>query len=311
MDALFDGAARERCRQAVGIYGLLAGKFGVEYKFGSKYHEDALAMIESIYAGTFSQRYVIEGRDQYGLSGEGRREAIESCRGNWIKVKSLVLNSYDNLLKVRSPEYMPYGKKFWLELKLPAYFGADVCGRRNCPFWSLVTEPARKDGWFGEREIEDAREWMGANRCGGMLSSFEKIAKMLKFGGHDLRCYWESARDMCGWWVRFRDSLPEAASAMRSRFSGANLAEDYYMWLVSALERAQGENFQAMPWFFRAGSPGARRLTGWFSRYALEISGRDQTLRSLPMSILLYYTADSFERGPAADLPKVEEEVVF
>lgn len=311
MDALFDGGTRERCRQAVGIYALLAARFGAGYKFGSKYHEDALALIGSIYDGTFFQRYRIEGRDQYGLSAEGRREAVESCRGDWLAVKKLVLGSYDNLLKARSPEYMPYGKRFFLELKLPAYFGADVCGRRNCPFWSLVTEPPRKDGWFGEKEIEEAREWMSANRCAGMLASFGKIAKMLKFDSHALRCYWESARDMCGWWVRFRESLPEAADAMRSRFSGANLAEDYYMWLSAALERAQGENFQVMPWFFRAGSPGARRLTGWFSRYALEIAGRDQTLRSLPMSILLYYTEDSFARGPAADIPKVEEEVVF
>jgi len=309
---LFESDSYIPSKQVSHIYAKLAELFNFPVKTKCKYYKDSCELIQSIYNGTFLTKYRIDLRRAKDCNVENNNSIILECKGNWNKTRSLILNSYNNLLLIRNEEYLPYGKKFWNELKLSSYFGGQIGMFYNCPFYCLISEPFTKQEYFNNKTINEIKEHLKQIKFNSILATANVIQKEAKFNKRDTYNYWIALKDLTDWWERVKKLSPMIYSSLKSTFQFPNLLADYYEWLKEMLIDWQGGHYILSPWYFKAGESQDGKLSGQFSKYILSKVKNNQVLKSLPKSIVFYYDETSFnDKNKMIEKEIIEEEIVF
>lgn len=310
---LFDDSSKQKySKQVISIYSKLASKFNSPVKTQCKYYQQSCEMIQSIYNGTFLQHYRIDLSKSKDINIKNNDSLINECKGNWIKTRDIILNSFDNLQLIKDEKYLPYGKKFYEELKLPSYFGGRIGLTWQCPFYYLISKPFEKKAYFQDKDITRIKDKIKSIKFNSILETAETICKNHKFNQRDTFYFWTCIEQMCDWWLLVKNNSSLIYSTLKSTFSFRNLLEDYYEWLKETLINQQGGHFILSPWYFKPGDETDRKLVGYFSTYLLSKVKTNQILKNLPMNICFYYDESSFKNPPKEKIIEtVEEEIIF
>lgn len=294
-----DNLKAEFTRENLAIVDLMATRLKnkTEVKRTMKCYHKTCVYVRQLYEGTFLHKNHISQKFSKDYPLETVPEAIMAARGDWTKVRALIVRSLDNLKLSKHGEYYPRNKTYIEGITFSNFFETNYDSEGMvCQFYHSVCTPYQNSEVYYAAVLERgaiALRKMGFDKTADYALAYAvRRYENLK----DRKQYMEAVVAMSEWLTGMREAFPNLYSELKDSLKDGNLLIDFTDWLEISLQRKQGDNFIVSPIFFGLKLYDGYKLTGYFESYCHNRLYRiaPTAMRELPKNISLYYNRDTW-----------------
>ena len=249
--------------------------------------------IKSLYDGLFlHQRFDMSRND----NPTETYSQVRKVKGDWSKVRDIIALSLNNIDLAKSPDYMPFNKKYVESISFATFFESfDItsAGReKSSNFLNFVIAPKKSYEYTSDLTIAKLKK-----QCTKMiLETGERICKRyMSEKSHELS-FWYSMTDWSRWLRKMKETFPNEYGEFLMNCDNGNPLLDFRKYLMKILEWKQGENIMVGPECFKLSYLGHSTLEGHFKNWLRNGVEKNKfnCFKYLPKSIEKYYQDDSF-----------------
>ena len=260
----------------------------------SKCYLRVASYVNEIYTGMFLKNKKFDTLKDKLFDMTDCFSRVAECRGDWSRVRDIILNSLDHLEQAKSPEKMPWNKTYLNNITFSRFFnnGYNMNGEIDSPFLHLVNPPKDSYGYRSDITIGKIKE----NTLPLIRSAAERFCKKyFKMKNYQLS-FWYNMEDWTRWLKLFRQTFPGIYGEFISACEDGNPFIDFQKYLMSVLKQKEGEFPIMNHWYFKLTYGEGTELDGFFKQWLRTgiDKGRFNVLKQLPKSIDKYYTDESF-----------------
>ena len=269
---------------------------------------EAANFINEIYTGMFLKKHQFDFSKDNQYNTDGNMNKIREACGDWIKVRSLILNAINNLEISKDKNKLPWNKKYINSITFAKFFDygkTNASGLMDSPFLKFINEPKDCYAYTSDLTIDKLKQQTSSLFRNG-AEKFSK--KYFKEKSLELS-FWYNMIEWTEWFKRMKKYLPQFYSEFMSECENDPF-KDYTDFLVKFLKSKEGDNISPQPYHFRLVKNGESHLSGLFMvwiRNGIE-TNKFEILKHLPRSIDTYYAEDSFVYNNLKE--KKEKEVI-
>ena len=264
-------------------------------KKDSKCYLRVVTHIDEIYKGTFLKNKRFDTSKDNQFNSEGAFDKINSCAGDWNKVREIIIDSLSHMEEAKKPEKLPWNKKYMEEMSFARFFnnGYNQNGEIDCPFLHFINEP--KDSYAYRSDITITKLKENTNSL--IRDTAEKFCrKYFKMKQYQLS-FWYDMEEWSIWMKRFKDRFPNIYAEFINCCDRGDPLFDFQKYLMFVLKGKEGEHPVINHWYFKLTYNDGTELDGYFKQWLRAGIDRNKftVLKQLPQSIDKYYTEESFQ----------------
>ncbi|MBP5422572.1 MAG: hypothetical protein J6Y78_09045 [Paludibacteraceae bacterium] len=284
------------CQQVEDIVQSLADKFETKKtKRNMTSWNKNCGHVQDIYDGTFTRKqFSMYFQTQLDLSHN--IEKIRSVKGDWNKVKELVLSAFNNLRLADNSDRMPYNKKFVRGVKFADFFEGYSYGNPyeiTSPFFLFVSEPPQTRSMrlmvSVNKLADDLPIWCQEKAKEFCEENYSKVEEKLHF--------YVAITDFCLWIRNLRKHFPSVYQNLLTNCEEGNPFLSFKKSLLRKSNQIYG-NGSVHPEFFNVRNLGETGVSGFYFKNWLEEQNAKSSFKGLPKKPWKYYSEDDWNDKP-------------
>lgn len=167
----------------------------------TKLFNKSCSFIELIYKGRFINPRLyplsdkFKNNQQFPFDYDFVNEKLKEVQGDWIKIKKLIFNCFQNYVLMHQQEYVPCDKQYLVSSLSDWFYGySDEAGRYQSQFLLSFNEPMKTPEFYSEKKADRIYDTLSQQ----VQKKGNKLIDLLPKGNSSGK-YWQNIKDIVEW----------------------------------------------------------------------------------------------------------------
>lgn len=189
----------EKCKKE--NYKFFTHKYNSYGENQTKLFNKSCNFVESIYKGKFinprlySLSDKFKNNQQLPFDFDFINKKLKEVEGDWVKVKKLIFNCFENFVLMHQEEYVPCDKQYLVSSLSDWFYGySDEAGKYQSQFLLSFKEPMKTPEFYSEKKADRIYDTLSSK----VKENGNKLIELLPKGISSGR-YWENVKKIVNW----------------------------------------------------------------------------------------------------------------